>query len=453
MDESSEEEEGIPVQVPPVKAYVLGLQNCLCHRPLTSKKRNEQLTEFQARSWRNFRHAASIRQDDASKFLAKEGVDEASEPRGFFHRSRYQDYTNKTNLSRLEKERDHSDVAAVGEDDEAEHEEQYEPPKKRLTRMSIQQTDLASCLICQGRKKIAGNKYKKEKLSRVEMASGVATLVQAARRLNDKRVLLAIEDGNIDFYAAGIQYHPSCYRAYTYRASKAEPQPVTGGQADLGPAVRDALECVLAYVEDIVIDGHTIVSLRQMHEKLLSLLADSGHASTGCSRGVLKRRIESHFGSRIEFIWLHAANQSLLLLSSTLEKQYLLEAYVKLFKETHKEDLNYDYGDLHNVGAGEQTADKSSLEVFHCAHSVRPDLLSVPDAGAWPPFPDSLSRDMASSMVPTSLYNWLAVVFLDNTVDLNADRLSRLSPVPEAIHGRILSSAQDIHAQWSNCHT
>ena len=81
MDESSEEEEGIPVQVPPVKAYVLGWQNCLCHRPLTSKKRNEQLTEFQARSWRTFRHAASIRQDDASKFLAKEGVDEASEPR------------------------------------------------------------------------------------------------------------------------------------------------------------------------------------------------------------------------------------------------------------------------------------------------------------------------------------------------------------------------------------
>ena len=181
-----------------------------------------------------------------------------------------------------------------------------------------------------------------------------------------------------------------------------------------------------------------------MHENLLSLLADSGHASTGCSRGVLKRRIESHFGSRIEFIRLHAANQSLLLLSSTLEKQHLLEAYVKLFKETHKEDLNYDYGDLHNVGAGEQTADKSSLEVFHCAHTVRPDLLSVPDAGAWPPFPDSLSRDMASCMVPTSLYNWLAVVFLGNTVDLNADRHSRLSPVPEAIHGRILLIAHDI---------
>ena len=79
----------------------------------------------------------------------------------------------------------HSDVAAVGEDDEAEHEEQYEPPKERLTRMSVQQTDLASCLICQGKKKIVGNKYKEEKLSRVEMASGVATLVQAARRLND----------------------------------------------------------------------------------------------------------------------------------------------------------------------------------------------------------------------------------------------------------------------------
>ena len=92
------------MQVPPVKAYVLGWQNCLCHRPLTSKKRNEQLTEFQARSWRTFRHAASILQDDASKFLAKEGVDEASEPRDFFHRSCYQDYTNKTNLSRLEKE-------------------------------------------------------------------------------------------------------------------------------------------------------------------------------------------------------------------------------------------------------------------------------------------------------------------------------------------------------------
>ena len=106
-------------------------------------------------------------------------------------------------LSREASFRDHRDVVAVGEDDEAEHEEQYEPPKKRLTRMSVQQTDLASCLICQkGKKKIAGNKYKEEKLSRVEMASGIATLVQAARRLNDKRVLLTIEDGNIDFYAA-----------------------------------------------------------------------------------------------------------------------------------------------------------------------------------------------------------------------------------------------------------
>ena len=47
------------------------------------------------------------------------------------------------------------------------------------------------------------------------------TLVQAARVRDDTRVLLATEYGNLDFHAAEVNYHTSCYRDYTSKKNLA----------------------------------------------------------------------------------------------------------------------------------------------------------------------------------------------------------------------------------------
>lgn len=75
----------------------------MCH--VASLSKSEGLTSFQERSWISLHNAESNRQDETFDFLRKEGVSAESEPGGVYHRNCYQDYTNKTNLTRLVKKR------------------------------------------------------------------------------------------------------------------------------------------------------------------------------------------------------------------------------------------------------------------------------------------------------------------------------------------------------------
>ena len=87
------------------------------------------------------------------------------------------------------------------------------------TRRSMAKTNFSLCLLCQQLKKMDKHNY--ERLSDCQMDSSPGTLVQAARIRDDTRVLLATEDGSLDFHAAEVKYHASCYRDYTSKTNLA----------------------------------------------------------------------------------------------------------------------------------------------------------------------------------------------------------------------------------------
>eukprot|EP00117_Sycon_ciliatum_P010162 scpid84950/ scgid12173/ len=189
-------------------------------------------------------------------------------------------------------------------DVEPEEDMSEPPPKKRPTRKSLPLTDFTLCLLCQRTKMV--DKYTQEKTSRVEMDTGVERLVQAARTRGDKRVSLAIEDGDLDFFAAEVRYHPSCYRTYTKKSTL---EAIMQERDDpIDEATATALQQLMTYMEEI--EHHAIVSLAQLATKLITFQAELGSASSEFTRPTLKRRILAHFGDRVEFTRHHAANGS-----------------------------------------------------------------------------------------------------------------------------------------------
>ena len=183
---------------PAAKVRCLDWKSCLCH----SQTGSGDLTTFQTRSWRTLHDSADIRKDDTYMFLRKEGVTRNDNPRGFYHRLCYQNYTNKTNLTRLQnKRRKEND-----EEQQSEYPTSAPVPVITLSRQGLQGVHAISSVPSTAHSVSDGSP---------------GTLVQAARIRDDTRVLLATEDGSLDFHAAEVKYHASCYRDYTSKTNLA----------------------------------------------------------------------------------------------------------------------------------------------------------------------------------------------------------------------------------------
>ena len=237
-DDSSDE--GVRAMLPPAKVCRLDWTRCLCHEASLLAGKSEDLTEFQPRSWVSLHNAAAARQDATYDFLRKENVMADDKPRGVYHRSCFQNYTNKTNLDRLLNKRakageqlkdvasslqsrpniavqfDGVDAAQTGTAAAVAATPGGDRVGRR-TRSVQPQTDFKLCILCQSVK--MADKRNPEKLSRCEMDSTVGSLIEAARIRDDTRVLLATENGKLDFFAAEVVYHRSCYKAYTKKST------------------------------------------------------------------------------------------------------------------------------------------------------------------------------------------------------------------------------------------
>jgi hypothetical protein len=73
---------------------------------VTSRGSLKSWQNFSVAVWLALHNAASVRQDATYEFLRKENVAAEDEPRGVYHRSYYQNFTNKTNLTSLQKKRE-----------------------------------------------------------------------------------------------------------------------------------------------------------------------------------------------------------------------------------------------------------------------------------------------------------------------------------------------------------
>ena len=122
-----------------------------------------KLTVSQQRSWATLPDTAEVRQDDKYPFMRKEGVTREDNPRGYYHRLCYQNYTNKINLRHLQnnrrKEQDESapatttlaaesQVCTNPSSSTAVIVDQGSSSSARTTRRSLAKTNFSLCLLC-----------------------------------------------------------------------------------------------------------------------------------------------------------------------------------------------------------------------------------------------------------------------------------------------------------------
>ena len=82
-----------------------------------------------------------------------------------------------------------------------------------LTRSCLQSTDIKQCIICQKEKTDSKDRRRKEKLTLCQTMMAGASIIEAAKVRDDKRLVLMLRDE--DPIALEVCYHRSCYRSYT----------------------------------------------------------------------------------------------------------------------------------------------------------------------------------------------------------------------------------------------
>ena len=135
------------------------------------------------------------------------------------------------------------------------------------------------------------------------MDNSPVTFVQAARLPDDTRIFLATECGNLDFHAAKVKYHASCYRNYTSKKNLAsvvrrhnackweERSTSTAGDITERTPFGKAFSSLVHLLESRVISGKSTATMSQLHAKFLELLEQFDELNLSCRRENLKKRV------------------------------------------------------------------------------------------------------------------------------------------------------------------
>ena len=183
----------------PAKAAKLNWSVCLCHKCGVSA---EPLSSFTERSWPTLVRAASIHKDSLESFLRSQSItlEAPGVPRGVYHRTCYQEYTNKRALNRLQS-------SSVPVSKCSTEKQQFDPASPLLlpesealalkssqtaapfTRSKVPQAASKDvCLFCQQQqKKVRG---KRQDLSLCMSFEACEAVYNAACVRDDQRVLL-----------------------------------------------------------------------------------------------------------------------------------------------------------------------------------------------------------------------------------------------------------------------
>ena len=270
---------------------------CICH----VQERECDLSGFNDQSWHTLKRAAEIRQ--GSIFLQlKDHWDR--EPIGVQHRKRYQAYTNKSLLDRLQNRRAESEsfatMACVGVRLRSES-----PTKSESSRSSRKSTPAPQteevCIFCQTRRKRSGKEF--ETLSQCRTFNADKRVTKSAEKKNDQRIPLAILFE--DLVASEVKYHKSCYRAYTKGcklesddSNEAEPS-LTTNSPETQRHMR-ATESLVTFVQKRVVQDLYVLKMADVQDQYVKYLKSNGiDARTYRTEKVKKKLIKKSLKTRI----------------------------------------------------------------------------------------------------------------------------------------------------------
>ena len=387
--------------------------SCLCH----SDGIKGPLTSFTDVSWKTFEDAAFLRKD--SIYENMEGRWDGG-PFGGYHRSCYQMYTAKSHVERVVKKRKSEEMS----EEEEISEVQREHP---VTRSCLQSTDIKSCIICQEEKTDSKDRRKKEKLTACQTLNAGESLINAAKKRSDQRILVAL-DGQ-DLIALEVCYHRSCYRKYINLKIPEEGK----NQSDETDSIQiydEAFEELRKEIEMRLFESLEVLKMSTLKAKYVELLSRKGVHNPDYRCEKLKARLKRSFGEKVGFWHPRHRSETELIYYDEVPKGQVVECG---FNSCEEEAF---------AGEGDRPVNVISSEIYHCAKTVRAAILNYDAKMPWPPNATDLKEfDVALPPVVHNLLTWILTDDKDNQPIYNNDRVTIKDP---AVHRLVHSFGQDL---------
>lgn len=281
--------------------------------------------------------------------------------------------------------------------------------KKRVTRQSVERTNLDVCLFCQ--RKYKRKKNNCESLKQCQTFEAGAKIYEAALVRNDQRVLLQVQDGTIDCVAAELRYHFTCYRDFVTL-----PRRATGLEATI---YQEAFVSLAARVEaglanTAELNAMDMGELTKWYNEKLSELSGKEHQYR---TSLLKWRLRSHFGDKIMFV-RSSVTESESLVAKDLDDSVVSCMIGKAVSASKRKSREADESDDSSTDdssdecaflpAGvDVTEHTSTTDLFHVAMKLRADVQAA--CHHLPNVPDlaQCTSTAALAWIPDSLYNFL----------------------------------------------
>ena len=177
------------------------------------------------------------------------------------------------------------------------------------------------CVIC-GKAKLAGDK-KHEKLSVIEGSPAKMNLFNAAKKVQDKYVLLRIQgegDTPIDICALKARYHRTCHKALINKSRDS-----LESQSDIFSA---AFNSLLSEIETPLLSGICMYAsdIRDLYMKLLEKHGVESETASKYRTSGIKQRLQKYFGDKLVF-WPQKGTRSDIVCSSSLTAGQLITAW------------------------------------------------------------------------------------------------------------------------------
>ena len=316
---------------------------------------------------------------------------------------------------------------------------------RRWTRSSVERNDLKKCIICQDEKTLATNRRVLERLTRCEGDTTPATLCNAARVWNDKRVLLDIDQQ--DLWAKDIMYHPSCYATYTspralkYRLRRDMAAEDNGKDAN---ATERAFDALAQHVSDTIVRRpDTVTNMSALCCTFVNYLQREGVEMDSYRTCLLKARLKARFGDALSFHRPQKRNMSEYVFNSNVPAGPLVEkCALALAAADRAADESLSVEDIVDVRAAEVPT--PAMELYKAALFLRSEVKALKNKMPFPPKPTDLAED--NVQVPSALYNFLVWLLVGDTeADGSRITLDRVKPPASSVDQRhIMSLAQDM---------
>lgn len=357
-------------------------QSCLCHK----SGAQGPLTNFSSLSWKTFKNASDLRQDDISKSM--EGKWESG-PFGGYHRKCYQNYTAKSHIERAVAKRRRIDPECSFT---TEAEQKTNAP---VTRSSLPSTKIKKCWICQSEKIDAKDRRRKEKLTSCQTMKAGITLLEAAKAREDRRLVVALNDQ--DPVAVEVCYHKSCYRYYT-NLKQTEISRTEEEEGNIEESYDAAFQQLKVEMEQQLFQNFEVLHMSDLRDRYVAKLSIQGIQNPLYRSEKLKARILKAYPRKVSFWHPKYRSETELIYCNDVPKGQIVESAVNVRGEKNT--------------SAEENKNTHDNYVYNAAKNVRASLLNHEAVMPWPPYAADLRDENIS--LPSSVYNLFAWILTDD---------------------------------------